>query len=120
QNPKDFFDLCICLGATEPEIGFVRKQQPAECAAGELLTAPVGKILEKSVKTMRESQRHGRNRSFAFGELGIDLTRNRNIRVSFFEIPAANIRRIRHRWPDTEGISKKDRKSTRLNSSHVS
>src|SRR5439155_292236 len=68
-----------------------------------LLAAAVGKILEKSVKTVRQTQRDGCNRSFAFGELGIDLTRNRNVRVSFFEIPAANIGCIRNGWPDAQG-----------------
>ena len=29
QNSKDFLDLCICLRATEPEIGLVREQEPA-------------------------------------------------------------------------------------------
>ena len=63
----------------------------------------MGKILEKSVKTVREAQRDSCNRSFAFGELGIDRTRNRNVRVSFFEIPAANIGRIGNGRPDAQG-----------------
>src|SRR6266480_2216786 len=51
---------------------------------------------------MRQTQRDGGNRSFAFGKLGINLARNRNILVSFFEIPAANIGHIRNGWTDAE------------------
>src|SRR5438034_4328407 len=105
QNPKDFFDLCICLRATEPEIGLVREQEPAECSAGELLAATVGKIFQKNVKTVRQTQRDGCNRGFALGELGINLTRNRNVRVSFFEIPAANIGRVGNGWTDAQRSS---------------
>src|SRR5689334_10507605 len=43
---------------------------------------------------MRESQRHGCDSGFAFGELGIDRPCNLKVRVSFFEVTAANIGRI--------------------------
>src|SRR5206468_9896634 len=48
----------------------------------------------KNIKTMRESQRHGRDSGLAFGELGIDCPCDLNVCMSFFEITAANIGRV--------------------------
>ena len=51
---------------------------------------------------MRESQRHGRDSGLAFGELGIDRPCNLYVRVSFFEIAAANIGRVGNGRPNTQ------------------
>src|SRR5436309_14392559 len=51
---------------------------------------------------MRESQRHGRDSGLAFGELGIDRPCNLYLRVSFFEIAAANIGRVGNGRPNTQ------------------
>jgi hypothetical protein len=51
---------------------------------------------------VRETKRECRDPRFAFGELGIDLTCNLNIRVSFLEIAAANIGRIGNGWTNAE------------------
>ena len=102
QNSKDFFELRTYLCATEPEIGFVCEHEPAERAAGDLLTATMRKIFEKNVKTVCETQRDRCDRGFASGKLGIDFTRNLNIRVAFLEIAAAHIGRIGNRWTDAQ------------------
>ena len=102
QNSKDFFELSIYLGATEAEIGFVCQHEPAERTAGDLLTATMRKIFEKNVKTVCETQRDRCDRGFAFGKLGIDFTRNLNIRVAFLEIAAAHIGRIGDRRTDAQ------------------
>src|SRR4029077_6495977 len=102
QNPKDFFELSVHIRATEPEIGFVREHEPAKRAAGDLLTATMREIFEKNVKTVRETQRDRCDRSFAFGEFGIDRACNLNIRVAFLEIAAANIGHIGNRWTNAQ------------------
>src|SRR5439155_22159570 len=66
----------------------------AKRAARDLLAAAVGKVLEKNIKTLRETKRDCRDRGLALGKVGIDLTCNLNISASFFEIPAANVGRI--------------------------
>src|SRR5437867_5779462 len=76
QNSKDFFELSIHLCAIEPEIGFICEHEPAKRAARDLLAAAVGKVLEKNIKTVRETKRDCRDRGLALGKLGIDLTSN--------------------------------------------
>src|SRR5207302_4245332 len=102
KSRECFFRLCVYLRSAESEIGFIRKQEPAKCAARDLLATTVRKIFEENIKTMRESQRHSRHSSLALGELGIDRPCNLNVRVSFFEIAAANIGRVGNWRADTQ------------------
>ena len=44
QSRERFFQLCVYLRSVESEIGFIRKQEPAECAACDLLATTVRKI----------------------------------------------------------------------------
>ena len=102
QKRKSFFELCIYLGAIKPKIDLVRQKEPAESAARDLLAAAMGKIFQKNVKTVSKTERDGCDRSFAFGEFGIDCACNPNVDVSFLEISAANIGRIGDRWTDAQ------------------
>src|ERR1700746_3432014 len=54
---------------------------------------------------MREPQRHGRDRGFAFGELGIDRPRNLSVHMSLFEITTVNISRVRNGRANTQRCS---------------
>src|SRR5262249_38651824 len=92
----------VYLRFAESEVGFIREQEPAKCAARDLLATTVRKIFQKDIKTVRESQRYGRNSGLTFGELGIDCACNLNVHVPFFEITAANIGRVGNRRTNTQ------------------